>query len=55
MPSAAAKKRLDLLAAPGKYLVEVLGSANYKEDRGREVLQETVTLEPSGKMSLKAI
>jgi hypothetical protein len=53
-PGSAAKKTIELIAAPGKYLVEVVGSINYNEDRKRKVLRESVTLEASGKVALSA-
>jgi hypothetical protein len=54
VPGAGGKKRIEMLAAPGKYLVEVTGSINYTEDRKRTVLREAVTLEPSGNVALNA-
>jgi len=53
-PRSAMQKKIELMAAPGKYLVEVVGSINYTEDRSHKVFSGTATLDASGKVLLSA-
>lgn len=53
-PGAAGKKRIEMLAAPGPYLVELEATSDDRRDHEETLLRESVNLEPSGKISLSA-